>query len=108
MVLPLIDSDPTALGGMPQGNRITRSTSVAEALAHLRLTGERAGVVYSQAVPTGIVTTAALHGAMAEGACDAPVAAVTDFVAVPIQPGADAETTLRAFNRAAWDWLRSR
>jgi hypothetical protein len=108
MALPIIDSDPTAVGRVPHGERITRVTSLAEARAQLRLTGDEAGVVYCQGVPAGIVTAATLDQAVVEGACDVPVAAVMDYVAVPVEPGSDAETTLKSFSRAAWAWLRSR
>lgn len=108
MALPLIDSDPTAVGRVPHADRLTRVTSVAEARAHLRVTGEPAGVVYSQGVPIGIVTAATLERAVVEGDCDKPVAAAMDFIAVPVRADADAETTLRTFTDVAWDWLRTR
>ncbi len=108
MALPLIDSDPTIYDRVPHGVRITRSTTVAEARAHLRTTGEQAGVVYSQGRPAGVVTADALERAVQAGGCDEAVAAAMDFVAVPVHPGAGAEATVRAFNHAAWDWLRLR
>lgn len=108
MTLSLIDSDPTEVARVPHGAGITRATCVAEARAHLRLTGEAAGVVYSQGRPVGIVTAAALDRATAEGRCDSPVAAMMDFVAVGVDPTATAGATLHTFTRTAWDWLSTR
>jgi hypothetical protein len=106
MAFPMIDSDPTAAGHVPHDGRITRATGVAEARAHLRLTTEQAGVVYSQGAPAGIVTAAALDRAVTEGRGDGPVASVMDYVAVRVDRRTDAAGTLRAFTQAAWAWLR--
>jgi hypothetical protein len=103
-----MDSDPTVYRRAPHPEQITRATGVAEARSHLRLTGEPAGVVYSQRKPAGIVTTAALDRAVADGRVDASVASVMEYVAVRVPPDGDAATTLDAFTQAAWDWLRSR
>jgi len=84
---------------------LTPATSVHEARAHLRATGERAGVVYRSDRPVGVVTAAALastHDA------NAPVVTVMDHATVPVTLRADARETVCTFIRAARSWLRHR
>jgi hypothetical protein len=108
MALPLFDSDQTAGRRAPAVARITGATSVGEARAHLRLTGEPLAVVYIQGRPAGLVSEAALDGAVTAGRADSPAGALMDYMAVPVDPGADAEATVRTFTNAAWEWLRRR
>lgn len=108
MALPQIDSDPTAFARVPAALRISRTTSVAEARAHLRLTREPSAVVFADGRPVGVVTDATLADAVNDGDADAPVGMVMDYVAVPVDRAADARTTVATFTAAAWDWLRRR
>lgn len=109
MARPMLDPDPTELTRVPHADRIARITTLAEARAHLRLTGEPAGIVYAHSRPLGAVTATALNDAVAAGHGDTPVGQVMDYVAVPVAPATDdAAATVTSFTRAAWDWLRSR
>jgi hypothetical protein len=108
MALPQIDSDPTVLGRARDRIRVCQTTTVAEARAHLRLTGETSAIVYSHGRPAGLVGEATLAAAVNDGDADAPVGSVMDYVAVPVDPDADARATLATFTTAAWDWLRDR
>jgi CBS domain-containing protein len=107
MGLPLSDSDPTVVGRGP-ATRIIGATTVAEAGAHLRLTGEPAAIVYAHGRPVGLVTAGALGRAAMAGRSERPVGALMDYVTVPADASADAEATVRAFTNAAGDWLRRR
>jgi hypothetical protein len=107
MALPLIDSDPTA-GRRTPAVRVTGATCVAEARAHLRIVGEPVAVVYAHGRPAGLVSEAVLTEAVVAGRSDAPVGALMDYVAVPVDPGADAEAAVQTFTDAAWAWLRRR
>jgi hypothetical protein len=107
MGLPLFDTDPTVVRRAPAA-RITGDTSVAEARAHLRLTGEPVAIVYYHGRPAGLVTEAVLDHTVMAGRCDSPVGALMDYVAVPVDPRADAEATVRTFTKTAWEWLRRR
>jgi predicted transcriptional regulator len=78
------------------------------ALAHLRNSGETAGVVYRSGRPVGVVTTVALARAAQSGRGDAPIVTVMDYVVVPVNRDADAHETVRTFTDAAWDWLHGR
>jgi hypothetical protein len=106
MGLPLFDSDPTVV--RRPLTRITSVTTVAEARAHLRLTGEPAAIVYARGRPAGLVTAGALGRASMAGHSERPVGALMDYVTVPVDPDADAEATVRAFTSSAWEWLRRR
>jgi len=108
MALPQMDSDPTAFGQVPDAQQVTSTTTVAEARARLRESGENAAVVYGAGRPIGIVTVAALAGAQLAGHADAPVGATLDYVAVPVDPRADSHDTVRTFTEAAWHWLMRR
>jgi CBS domain-containing protein len=101
-----MDSDPTAHDRVAAVQQLTAGSTVAEASAHLRATGERAAVVVRHGLPVGIVSGSAVADAVRAGACDAPVLAVMDYVAVRVPRGAEAGEVLRTFNRAAWEWLR--
>ena len=63
MALPQMDSDPTAIDRVPGARQIRTSTSICEALAHLRTTGETAAVVHRNGRPIGVMTAAALSSA---------------------------------------------
>jgi predicted transcriptional regulator len=106
--LPQMDSDPVASGRTRDLVRIGRTTTVAEAGAHLRITGNTCAVVFSHGRPIGLVTQATLADAVGTGDADAPVGAVMDYVAVPVDAGADAQSTVATFTTAAWEWLRTR
>lgn len=108
MALPQMDSDPTALSRDPDAQQVTTATTVAEASARLHESGEMAAVVYGAGRPIGIVTVAALAGALLAGRADAPVGATLDYVAVPVDPRTDSHDTVRTFTEAAWDWLMRR
>jgi hypothetical protein len=101
VALPAMDSDPTA-----QGPPLTPTSTLAEAWAHLRNTGERMAVVWRHGVPVGMVGAEALLDGIRTGRSGDPVATVMDFVAVPVDSHADTGSTLRSFRQAAWDWLR--
>jgi predicted transcriptional regulator len=106
--LPQMDSDPRAFGRVPDLIRVGLTTTVAEAGAYLRMTGDTCAVVFSHGRPIGLVTEATLADAVDIGDADAPVGTVMDYVAVPVEAGADAQSTVARFTAAAWDWLRSR
>jgi hypothetical protein len=108
MALPLFDPDPTSGRRAPAVARITSATSVAEARAHLRLVGEPLAVVYVHARPAGLVSEAALDGAVTAGRADSPVGALMDYVAVPVDRRADADVTVQTFTNTAREWLRRR
>jgi hypothetical protein len=106
MPLPHLDPDATAVGRSTGGLPVTTTTCIHETQAHLRRTGEPAAVVYRNGRPVGIVTAAALDRARSAHT-DVPLTAVMDYVAVAVDAGTDveAEATVHAFTRAAWDWL---
>jgi CBS domain-containing protein len=85
-----MDSDPTATGRGPAARPVTPTTSVAEARAHLRATGEAAAVVYRDGRPVGVVTASALADAAASPGPDTPIEAVMDYVAVPVDQASSA------------------
>jgi CBS domain-containing protein len=82
--------------------------TIATAQAHLQATGEAAAVVLEGGRPVGVVTAAALARAVTKHGLDTPLAVVLDYVAVPVDPQGGAYETIRAFRRAAWDWLEHR
>lgn len=100
MAVPQTGSDPTASGHVPNTPHVTAATSVHEARAHLRATGEPAAVVYRGRSPVGVVTATALCGQVASGCSDMPVIAVMDYVTVPAAGYRDADAALRAINRS--------
>lgn len=81
--LPSIDSYPTAFGRVRDLVRICRTTTVAEARAHLQMTGDTSAIVFAHGRPVGVVMHATLTGAVDVGDADAPVGSVMDYVAVP-------------------------
>ena len=101
MALPAMDSDPT----VPRPPLAPTST-LAEAWAHLRTTGERMAVVWRHGAPVGMVGAEALLDGIRTGRSGDPVATVMDYVAVHVDNEADTGETLRQFRQAAWDWLR--
>jgi CBS domain containing-hemolysin-like protein len=101
MALPAMDSDPT----VPRPP-LTPTSTLAEAWAHLRATGERMAVVWRHDQPVGMVGAEALLDGIRCGRSGDPVATVMEYVAVHVDSDADAGATLRQFRRAAWDWLR--
>jgi CBS domain-containing protein len=106
MTIPRMDPDPTALDRVTGRPTVTTATCIHEALARLHRSGEPATVVYRNGRPVGVVTVAALTRARGGRRPDMPLAAVMDYVAVPVETHADAQTTLHRFNQAAWDWLK--
>jgi CBS domain-containing protein len=72
---------------------LTPASTVAEARAHLRATGESVAPVLRHGRPVGLVSAAALHDAERCGSCDAPVSAVMDYLAVPVPRGAGPSAT---------------
>ena len=108
MALPQTDSDPTTVERVASVRPVTPTTTIAAAQAHLQVTGEAATVVLEGGRPVGVVTAVALAAALARRGPDAPIATVMDYVAVPVDPQGDTYHTIRAFRRAAWDWLEHR
>ena len=84
---------------------VTPATSIQEARARLRHTGERAVVVHQSDHPVGVVTEAALASAHTSNGL---VLTVMDHVTVPVDPQADAAEIVSTFTHAAWDWLERR
>jgi hypothetical protein len=84
---------------------VTPATSVHEARARLRHTGERAVVVFQSDCPVGVVTEAALARAHTSNGI---VLTVMDHVTVPVDPHADAAEIVSTFTHAARDWLGRR
>ncbi len=101
MAVPLMDSDPTA-----PGPPLTPTSTLAEAWAHLRATGERVAVVWRHDQPVGMVGAETLLDGIRCGRSGDPVATVMDYVAVHVDSTADTGDTLRRFRRAAWEWMR--
>jgi hypothetical protein len=93
MALPLTNRDPGAADRMMGGSAVTTATCVHEALAHLRRTGQPAAVVYRNGRPVGVVTAAALARARNTARRDVPLTVFMDYVAVPVDPHADALKT---------------
>ena len=86
---------------------LSPASTVGEAAAYLRATGERVAVVMRGGRPVGLVSAEPVHEAVRSGDSDALVQSMMDFVAVPIPPGAGGDRVREAFSRAASDWLRS-
>ena len=84
MTLPRTGRDPTARNRVPAVQPLTPASTVAEARAHLRATGESVAPILRHGRPVGLVSAAALHDAERCGSCDAPVSAVMDYLAVPV------------------------
>ena len=84
MTPPRTDRDPTAPAWVPAAQPLTPASTVAEARAHLRVTGESVAPVLRHGRPVGLVSAGALHDAERCGCCDAPVSAVMDYLAVPV------------------------
>jgi hypothetical protein len=103
-----MDPDPTATERVSGGPAVTTATCIHEALAHLHRTGESAAVVYRNGRPVGVVTARALTRACDDRHTDVPLAAVMDYVVVPVDVNVGARTTLHRFTQAGWDWLKSR
>jgi hypothetical protein len=111
MAVPQTGGDPTAFGPVANAQqvttatrrrscqRLTTATSVTEARAHLRATGEPAAVIYRGRAPVGLVTAAALCDEAGSNRSDEPVIAVMDYVTVPVAGYGDARAALRAINR---------
>jgi CBS domain-containing protein len=108
MALPRIDSDPTAVERLPASRPVTPAMTITTAEARLQATGEAAAVVLEDGRPVGVVTAAALARAVTKQGPDTPIAVILDYVAVPVDPQGGAYETIRAFRRAAWDWLEHR
>lgn len=107
MIVSRMDSDPTAVDRVTALQPLSPASTVGEAAAHVRATGEQVAVVMRGGRPVGLVSAEPLHEAVRSGDSDALVRSMMDYVAVPVPPGAGADRVLQAFNRAAWDWLRS-
>src|SRR5262245_12732727 len=107
MMISRMDSDPTAVGRIPALQPLSPASTVGEAAAHLRATGEGVAVVMRGGRPVGLVSAEPLHEAVRSGDSDALVQSMMDYIAVPIPADASGDRVLQAFNRAAWDWLRS-
>jgi hypothetical protein len=106
MTLSPMEIDTTAIDRLAGAWPLTPATSIHEARAHLRNTGEPAAVVYRSGRPVGVVTAAALAPTVRHS--DAPIATVMNYATVSVNPRADANETVRTFTRAAWDWLGQR
>lgn len=105
MALPQMDSDPTAVDRVAS---VRPATTIAVAHAQQQARAEAATVVLKGDRPVGIVTAAALAGALAKHRPETPIATVMGYVAVPVDPQGDAYEAVRAFRRTAWDWLKHR
>ena len=105
MAHPLMDSDPTVLTPQSARSPLTADNTVHEAWERLCATGDTAAVISRDGRPVAVVTRPAVEQALAAGMAGTPVARVADLVPVPVDRSADALATLRAFTRAAWDWL---
>jgi hypothetical protein len=99
VALDHIDGDRTAIE-RHSWVRLTTATSLNEARAHLRATGEPAAVVYRGNNPVGLVTAAKLSDQVTQGRRDVPLIAVMDYVAVPVDGYRDANEALRALHRS--------
>jgi hypothetical protein len=102
-----MDSDPTSVERIPALQPLTPASTVGEAAAHLRATGEHVAVVTRGGRPVGLVSAQPLLEAVRSGDSDALVQTMMDYVAVPVPAAAGADEVLQSFNRAAWEWLRS-
>jgi hypothetical protein len=105
MASPHMESNTTAFDRLTSAWHLTPATSIHEARAHLRNSGEPAAVVFRSGQPVGVVTAAALAGAHTANAL---IVTVMDHVTVSVKPRADADETVRTFTRAARNWLRQR
>jgi hypothetical protein len=105
MAMPQIESDSTAVPQLTGTWPLTPATSIHEARARLRNTGEPAAVVFRSDRPVGVVTAAALASAHTTNGL---VVTVMDHVTVPVNPRADAAELVSTFTHAAWDWLKRR
>ena len=105
MALDQTTRDPAAFPPGSVTSPVTADMSVLEAWRRLRATGDTAAVVTRAGRPVAVVTRTAIEQAVAAGMEGAPVGRVADLVAVPVERSADAAATVRAFTRAAWDWL---
>jgi hypothetical protein len=105
MAKPQIEGDSTKIPQTTGAWPLTSATSIHEARARLRNTGERAAVVFQSDRPVGVVTAAALASAHTSNGL---VLTVMDHVTVPVNPRADAAETVSTFTHAAWHWLERR
>src|SRR5262245_47482850 len=87
MMISRMDSDPTAVGRIPALQPLSPASTVGEAAAHLRATGEGVAVVMRGGRPVGLVSAEPLHEAVRSGDSDALVQSMMDYVAVPVPPG---------------------
>ncbi len=105
MVLAQTNTARTRFSPGSATSPVTAEMSVREAWLRLRATGYTAAVVTRAGRPVAVVTRTAIEQALAAGREGAAVGRVADLVVVPVERSADAAATVRAFTRAAWDWL---
>jgi hypothetical protein len=100
-----MEDDSTEIPQLTGAWPLTSATSIHEARARLRNTGERAAVVFQSDRPIGVVTAAALASAHTANGL---VVTVMDHVTVHVNPRADTAEIVSTFTQAAWDWLERR
>jgi hypothetical protein len=108
MSLPQMDCDPTARALRVPVCPLTLASTIAEAAARLRVTGELTAVVTRRGEPVGLVGAEAIRDAIRTGRSEASLASVMDRIVVRVDPNDDAWGTLQRFTNAAWDWMLSR
>lgn len=105
MSLSRMDSDPSALSTRRPVCSLTPASTIAEAAAQLRATGESTAVVTRRGEPVGLVGADAVRDAVRTGRSEAPLASLIDRVVVRVDPYEDVRGTLQRFIDSAWDWL---
>jgi CBS domain-containing protein len=84
---------------------LTPASTIAEAAAQLRATGESTAVVTRRGEPVGLVGADAVRDAVRTGRSEAPLASLIDRIVVRVDPDEDVRGTLQRFINAGWDWL---
>jgi predicted transcriptional regulator len=103
-----MNSGPTAFGLGAPTCQLTPASTIAEAAARMRATGESTAVVTRRGEPIGLVGADVVLDAVRTGRSEAPLASVMDRVIVRVDVNADVRETLHRFTDAGWDWLTSR
>jgi hypothetical protein len=103
-----MNSDPTAVDRVTMTTPLTTTTSINEACARLRATGEVAAVVVRRGRPVGVVTAAALSIAATASRPDEPICTVMDYVTVLVDREAGGSGAVRSVTLAAWEELERR
>jgi hypothetical protein len=104
MSLPRMDSDPTAHDRDTALQPLTAGSTVGEASAHLRATGERAAVVVRHGLPVGIVSGSPVADAVRAGATRRSWRSWTTPRCRSRVAWRPAKCSARS---TAWEWLRA-